>query len=178
MVTTILHEHTPAWRDEFELLRDIYLKALGELAIAVEHVGSTAIPGIKAKPIIDINIVIAGYNVFPKVVDCLAILGYKYNGDQGIVHREVFKRRDDLVPYTSPSKEWTNHHLYVCPEFSEEHAWPLIFRDYLRSHEDAKREYERVKVEIAARSDGDRKKYAAIKEVECKGIAGWKRSGM
>jgi len=164
----ILHEYRSAWSDEFELLKGVYVESLGDLAIAIEHIGSTSIPGIKAKPIIDIDIVIRDYGVFPNVVEKLASLGYSHNGDQGILHREAFKRKDEFTPYSKPKRKWVNHHLYVCPEFSEELRRHLIFRDYLRADEDAKREYESIKVAIAARSDGDRKKYAAIKETECR----------
>jgi len=138
----------------------------GDLAIAIEHVGSTSIPGIKAKPIIDIDVVIQNYTVFPDVVERLARLGYTHNGDQGIPHREAFKRQDECTPRTTLPQEWMHHHLYVCPASSEELRRHLAFRDYLRVNADARNAYERIKVAIAARSNGDRKVYAAIKETE------------
>ncbi|MCK4411546.1 GrpB family protein [Candidatus Bipolaricaulota bacterium] len=164
----ILHEYTPEWETEFTLLREVYLECLGNSAMAIEHVGSTSIPGIKAKPIIDIDIVIKDYCVFLETAGKLASLGYSHNGDQGILHREAFKRMDEFTPHSQPQRRWINHHLYVCPQFSEELNRHIIFRDYLRINGIAKKEYELIKVEIAARSDGDRKRYAAIKEAECK----------
>ena len=164
----ILREYTPEWETEFRLLRDVYLECLGDSAMAIEHVGSTSIPGIKAKPIIDIDIVIRDYCVFPEIADKLAKLGYFHNGDQGILHREAFQRIDEFTPHSQPQRRWINHHLYVCPQFSEELNRHIIFRDYLRINNIAKKEYELIKVEMAARSDGDRKRYAAIKEAECK----------
>ncbi|MBN1351907.1 GrpB family protein [candidate division KSB1 bacterium] len=164
----ILHDYTPTWKEEFERLKAIYLESLGDTIIAIEHIGSTSIPGIKAKPILDVDIVIENYEIFPTVVDRLARLGYTHNGDQGILHREAFKRKDEFTPESSPRRKWMNHHLYVCPEFSEELKRQLIFRDTLRIDERAKRAYEAIKIEIAARADGDRKRYAAIKEAECR----------
>ncbi len=115
----ILHEYTPEWETEFTLLREVYLKCLGDSAITIEHVGSTSIPGIKAKPIIDIDIVIKDYCVFPEIADKLAKLGYCHNGDQGMLHREAFQRMDEFTPHSQPQRRWINHHLYVCPESSE-----------------------------------------------------------
>ena len=176
----ILFKHTSDWADEFKLLKKIYTESLKELVVSVEHVGSTAIPGIMAKPIIDIDIVIGNYEAFPSAAKVLTALGYRHNGDQGILHREAFKRSDEFVPHTGPKKKWINHHLYVCPEFSKELERQIIFRDYLRVNEEAKREYERIKLSITAKSNGDRKRYAIIKEAECRrfveetlAAAGW-----
>jgi GrpB-like predicted nucleotidyltransferase (UPF0157 family) len=164
----ILHEHSPLWAEAFRELRDVYSRCLGDLAIAIEHVGSTAIPDIKAKPILDIDVVIADYDIFPRVVDRLALLGYSHNGDQGIRHREAFHGADEWTPHTDPRRHWHNHHLYVCPQWSEELKRHLLFRDYLRTNKTARREYEIIKLSIEARADGDRKKYATIKEEECR----------
>ena len=162
----ILHKHSPLWADAFRELKEVYSCCLGDLAIAIEHVGSTSVPDIKAKPILDIDIVIADYDHFPRVVDKLALLGYRHNGDQGIRHREAFHGIDEWTPHTDPRRHWQNHHLYVCPQWSEELKRHLLLRDYLRTNETARREYEAIKQLIEARSDGDRKKYAAIKEAE------------
>lgn len=61
----ILHQHSPLWAEAFRELRGVYAHCLGDLAIAIEHVGSTSVPDIKAKPILDIDIVIADYDIFP-----------------------------------------------------------------------------------------------------------------
>jgi GrpB-like predicted nucleotidyltransferase (UPF0157 family) len=164
----ILHDYTPAWKTEFLDLKAVYQEYLRDSAIAIEHVGSTSIPGIKAKPIIDIDIVIRDYEIFPTVADTLASLGYYHNGNQGILHREAFKRKDECTPYSQMKRRWKNHHLYVCPEFSEELQRHILFRDYLRAHDEARQDYERIKMDIAAKSDGDRKRYAVIKETECR----------
>ena len=164
----ILAPHNPAWAAEFALLREVYLDALGPLVLRVEHVGSTAVPNLLAKPIVDIDIVMPGYEVFPGIVSGLLDLGYTHNGDQGIAGREAFKEQDWEAPYTWPRRTWMAHHLYVCPVDGAELRRHLLFRDALRARADFRHEYERLKVAIAARSDGDRSAYARIKEIECR----------
>jgi len=164
----VLVDYDPQWVEEFNDLRDAYERKLGNLAISVEHIGSTAIPGIKSKPIIDIDIVISGYEGFPEIKQCLKELGYWHNGDQGIQEREVFKRLDSRSPITEVGRVWTPHHLYVCPKDGKELARHLTFRDFLRANPAKCAEYETIKCEIASISDGNRKKYAAIKETRCR----------
>jgi GrpB-like predicted nucleotidyltransferase (UPF0157 family) len=143
---------------------------LSGLVLRVEHVGSTAIPNLRAKPILDLDIVMPSYDEFPEIVEGLRRLGYTHNGDQGIREREVFKPLDDMAPCTVPPRKWMSHHLYACPASSLELRRHLIFRDALRAHENLRQEYEKIKLSIAERSGGDRKVYAQIKEIECRGF--------
>jgi GrpB-like predicted nucleotidyltransferase (UPF0157 family) len=166
----MLETHSPHWSVEFADLRAIYLGELGALAIEVEHVGSTAVPGLLAKPILDIDVVISGYDVFADVVSVLSRIGYSHNGDQGIPQREAFKPLDDCVPHTTPRRAWMKHHLYVCPAQSPELRRHLRFRDALRASPELCVRYERIKRDLAARSHGDRKRYAQLKEAECGGF--------
>lgn len=164
----ILTPHDPVWADEFAALRHVFTAVLGDLILRVEHVGSTAVPGLQAKPILDIDIVMADYEVFPKIIEGLGRLGYQYNGDQGIRHREAFNPQDREVPYTLPRRQWNQHHLYVCPTGSAELHRHIVFREVLRARADLREEYEKVKLSIANRSGGNRKNYAQIKETECR----------
>ena len=111
----ILVPHNSEWAAEFAAIRDVYMNSLGKLILRIEHVGSTAVPDLLAKPILDIDIVMPGYDVFPDIVTRLQTLGYAHNGDQGIKEREVFNSLDATAPYTSPPRHWMTHHLYVCP---------------------------------------------------------------
>jgi len=165
---SMLEPHDPRWSVEFAGLRDIYMTALGPLALRIEHVGSTAVPDLLAKPILDIDIVIAGYEIFPQVVTILDQFGYTHNGNQGIPEREAFKPKDEFAPHLSPLRKWMTHHLYVCPEHSRELQRHVRFRDALRASLQLRREYEKLKLSIAARSYGDRRVYAAFKEDECR----------
>ena len=164
----ILAPYNPEWASEFAAVREVYASSLGRLVLRVEHVGSTAVPNLRAKPILDIDLVMRGYDVFPDVVARLRRLGYTHNGNQGIREREVFKPLDNGAPCTFPPRHWMSHHLYVCPVHSLELSRHLIFRDALRAHDDLRQEYEKRKLDIAGRSGGDRKVYAQIKEIACR----------
>ena len=139
------------WEQNFAQIRDELRKALGPLALKIEHVGSTAVRGLSAKPIIDIDIVIRDYSIFDAVVSALQAIGYFHEGDLGIAGREAFKYdgKDHLQ----------KHHLYVCPQNSAELKRHIAFRDYLRSHPEAVREYSRIKEEGAALFPNDIEKY-------------------
>jgi len=129
------------WKQDFHMIKDELSSTLGQLAMRIEHVGSTSVEGLSAKPIIDIDVVISDYAVFEEVVSALKAIGYQHEGDLGIAGREAFKYdgKDHL----------RKHHLYVCPENSPELKRHIAFRDYLRTHSDVVREYSRIKEEGA-----------------------------
>lgn len=165
----ILVPYDPAWPLEFAALRDVYEKSLEGLIVAIEHVGSTAVPGLSAKSIIDIDLVMPGYDVFPAIVHTLDSLGYTHAGDQGISQREVFKPRPGIhAPSVTPPRAWMPHHLYVCPLGGNELGRHLRFRDALRKDPSLRTQYEAIKRAIAANSGNDRKLYARIKETACR----------
>lgn len=137
---------------------------MGDSYTRIEHVGSTAIVGIRAKAILDIDIVIESQAHFQEVRERLEMMGYKHNGDQGIAGREVFKRLSNKTPKVGTVGEWMNHHLYVCVEGSWELVRHTLFRDALNQDASLRREYERIKVDIESRANGDRKIYAELKE--------------
>ena len=144
-----------AWRDAFESIRAELAAALGDLALAIEHVGSTAVEGLSAKPCIDIDVVIADYTVFDTVVSRLAAVGYEHEGDLGIPDREAF--RYENKPHLMA------HHLYVCPQNSKELHRHLTFRDCLRRSPEAVARYSAVKEEGARLYPNDIDNYIAHK---------------
>jgi len=86
----VVVSYDPEWPAIFKALRDVYRRALGDLATAIEHVGSTAVPGLDAKPIIDIDVVIPSRSRLPEVIARLMALGYGHQGDLGVSGREAF----------------------------------------------------------------------------------------
>lgn len=138
----IVLPYDASWKTAFNDIRRELEAALGDLAVGIEHVGSTSVEGLSAKPIIDIDVVIRDYSVFDAVVRKLASVGYIHEGDLGIKDREAFK-------YTH-KPHLQKHHLYVCPQDSAELRRHITFRDFLRSNPDAMQEYSAVK-ETAAR---------------------------
>ena len=148
----VLVDADPAWRDTFARIRERVAGALGDLALAIEHVGSTAVPGLPAKPIVDVDIVVPVGGV-SAAIERLATLGYVHRGDLGIAGREAFVR----PPGTPP------HHLYVCARDAPECRRHLLFRDFLRAHPDAALAYADLKRDLARRFRDDRAAYGQAK---------------
>jgi GrpB-like predicted nucleotidyltransferase (UPF0157 family) len=93
--------YDPAWPLIFAGLKDVYASTLGRLALAIEHVGSTAAPGLAAKPIIDVDVVIPARAVLSEVIRRLATLGYRHQGDLGVPGREASTRNRRWHPRTA-----------------------------------------------------------------------------
>lgn len=138
----VVMPYDPVWREDFARIKAKIQAAVGEWILGVEHVGSTSVEGLCAKPCIDMDVVIEDYGVFDEVVKGLASIGYIHEGDLGIREREAFC-------YEGKSHLRT-HHLYVCPRTSPELHRHTVFRDFLRSHPEAAREYGEVKARAAA----------------------------
>ena len=130
-----------SWKQDFFDIRNELQEVLDGLVLSIEHVGSTSVPGLSAKPIIDIDVVIEDYSIFDKVVAALGKIGYHHEGDGGIPQREVFDYEG--------KEHLRDHHLYVCPKDSPELKRHVSFRDYLRAHPEAVAEYSRIKKEAA-----------------------------
>ncbi len=143
-------DYEPAWAEAFAGISRVIKAALGILALRIEHVGSTSVPGLGAKPIIDLDVVIESPRSLPPVAEALEALGYRHEGDKGIPGREAFGREDGTAPRGGSGRQWPPHHLYVCAEDSKELGRHLRFRDYLRSHPDSARQYETLKRELAS----------------------------
>ena len=126
-----------AWETAFEEIKTEIEAEIGDLIIDIEHVGSTSVEGMSAKPCIDIDVIIKDYSVFGEIVRKLGAIGYIHEGDLGIKDREAFKYADKSHLMT--------HHLYVCPRDSEELHRHIVFRDFLRKNPEAVKKYSRVK---------------------------------
>lgn len=137
----IVAPYDPAWKDAFCQIRQELAQALGDLALAIEHVGSTSVEGLSAKPCIDIDVVIPDYGCFDRVVQCLEKAGYFHEGNLGIPDREAFGYRE--------KSHLRNHHLYVCPQNSRELHRHLTFRNFLRENPAAVQTYSHAKEEAA-----------------------------
>lgn len=152
-----------AWPEVFEELKVLLQNTLGDLALAIEHVGSTAIPGIPAKPRIDLDVVIESEELLPQISEQLETLGYFQQGNLGRAGREAFGRKDDQVPYDGSGREWMKHNLYVCPKDSPVLREHLLFRDYLRSHPEIAKEYADLKQSLVEEDRYNQDAYVAGK---------------
>ncbi len=151
------------WAIAFRELSSVLSDHLGELALRIEHVGSTSVPGLPAKPIIDMTIVILNRSYLPKVIEVLSELGYHHRGDIGVRDREAFGCDNVNVPYTDPKKSWPSHHLYCCHEESMPLVCHVQFRDYLQVHAEDANQYGELKRKLAAQYGSDREGYTNAK---------------
>jgi GrpB-like predicted nucleotidyltransferase (UPF0157 family) len=150
----VIAEYDPAWPAMFERLRDRIDVPLGPLALAIEHVGSTSVPGLAAKPVIDLDVIVRSEADVPEAVDRLRALGYEPGGR--------FLEIPGLVAPKWPAGE-PRHHLYVVVAGSARHRERIALRDHLRSHPDDARRYAEVKRQLATRFPDDWESYSSAK---------------
>lgn len=153
--SVIVVPYDAAWESAFEKIKKEIEDAIGTLIIGIEHVGSTSVEGLSAKPCIDIDVIIKDYGVFAAVTRKLEVIGYIHEGDLGIKDREAFKY--------SGKPHLQKHHLYVCPQHSAELHRHITFRDFLRRNPEAVKKYSRVKEAAAGLFPDDIDKYIAYK---------------
>ncbi len=144
--------HTESWHHLFAEEAKILWRAIGEYVLEIEHIGSTAICGVSAKPVIDIAAAVVGPVQAGRCIDPLTNLGYTYRGEYGIRGRLYFVKG---YPRT--------HHLHLLNVQSVEWASHLAFRDALRRDGGLAQEYDRLKRGLAERYRADKAPYTAGK---------------
>jgi GrpB-like predicted nucleotidyltransferase (UPF0157 family) len=128
------------WLHEFEAERERIARALGELARRIDHHGSTAVPGLAAKPVIDIQISVGGLSRIAMYAERLAALGYVH-----MPHAD-----DTVCPFFHRPAHWPHtHHVHLVEAGGDEERRTLAFRDYLREHGEVAKEYETLKRTLA-----------------------------
>jgi GrpB-like predicted nucleotidyltransferase (UPF0157 family) len=132
-------EYDPEWVARFRRIRKRLWPAISDFALCIEHVGSTSVPGLAAKPIIDIDLVIPSQECLPMAIDRLVSLGYKHRGNLGI---------EDRTAFSAPTSEPV-HHLYVCGKDSLALRNHLTLRDHLRFYPQSVTEYSNLKRNLA-----------------------------
>jgi GrpB-like predicted nucleotidyltransferase (UPF0157 family) len=158
----LIEQYTSKWIDNFEDIKCEIEKELHGLIYTIEHVGSTSVPNLDAKPIIDIDIIYSNQSEYGKIKLGLEKIGYYHNGNQGIEDREVFKRNNGT---TNKILDSIKHHLYVCPVQSKALERHILSRSHLRKNEWARKKYQQMKYELAEKSNQNQKVYAVLKEL-------------
>ena len=128
-------------------------EAIAPHTLDIQHVGSTSIPGVPAKPILDILVGVEDYEEAKVCIRPLERIGYLYKGEYGIPRRHYFVQGD---PRT--------HHLHMVERTSDMWRGTILFRDFLRNDPDSAREYAEAKEELAARFSKDRASYQQQKD--------------
>jgi len=146
------------WRKEFKKEKAILLDKIGDNVSEIHHIGSTSIPGIMAKPIIDIMAVVDKLDDYKRLIKPLEEIGYHFMPDR------VFEIRDRVFFPKGPESNRT-HHLSLVTKGSEQYKNNLAFRDYMRTHKKARDEYQKLKQELAEKYTDDRESYTSSKEM-------------
>ena len=133
--------YNPVWKEWFAELRKIIWPHISDVALDFVHVGSTSIPGMDSKPIIDIDIVIDSFDKFDEIKFRLTRIGYYHRGNLGIEGREAFGKENE--PKYS-------HHLYVCAADSTAYKNHVLLRKHLTENPEAFRRYRDLKLQLAA----------------------------
>jgi len=136
----------PSWPAAFEAEAARIRTALGTMALRIDHHGSTAVPGLRAKPVIDIQVSVAALQPIATYLEPLTAIGYTH-----LPHAD-----DTVCPFFHRPERWPHtHHIHVVESGGLEERRTLAFRDYLRDHRDAAHDYEQLKQALAARLGGD-----------------------
>ena len=148
-----IEKYNPNWELEFYKEKENLAKMFGDLAIEIEHIGSTAVKGLSAKPIIDIAVALKKLDDFEKIKEKFQKSPYsvKQDSDDG----EILIRKGE--------EDNRTHFIHVMEINSKRYKNTIIFRNYLRKHEEAMKEYESLKKELARKYADNRKMYTSSK---------------
>lgn len=156
VIPVIIVPYDPRWPQQFEEEKSHLLTDISAYVLSIEHIGSTAVPGLAAKPVIDILIGIRSLEDAPFFIPPLVARGYTY-----------IRRYESDMPFRRYLQRLVNgehtHHLHMVQPESNFYREQLAFRDYLRCHSDAGDAYTALKVELAAKYHNDRDAYTDAK---------------
>jgi GrpB-like predicted nucleotidyltransferase (UPF0157 family) len=164
-MTIVIHPYNPLWPQEFDAIRSSLREILGALALRIDHIGSTSVPGLGAKDVIDVQITVQ--SLTPEVRQRLVDAGYEYR--EANAHDHVPLGEDDnprlwaKFCFIQPADQRrANIHVRVAGNPNQ--RYPLLFRDYLRAHPDSARTIELIKRQLARYHADDIEAYYDIKD--------------
>jgi GrpB-like predicted nucleotidyltransferase (UPF0157 family) len=161
----VISDYNPDWPKEFELIQSALWQVLGDFALRIDHIGSTAVPGLGAKNVIDVQITVRALT--PEIKHRLVEAGYEFW--ETITHDHVplgeagDPQRWVKLLFTQP-KGQRRANVHVRLDSNPNQRYALLFRDYLRAHPNSARTIERIKRELARRHAEDAEAYYAIKD--------------
>ena len=183
----IISKYNPKWVEEFEEIQSSLREILGDLALRIDHIGSTSVPGLGAKDVIDIQITVKELN--EQIKKRLVNIGYKYW--ETITHDHVPQGENDNPKlwekffFNQPELQ-RRANIHIRVDGNPNQMYPLLFRDYLRAHPNSAKSVELIKHEIAKRHANDLDAYYDIKDpvydliwyaaLEWSRCTGWKPS--
>jgi GrpB-like predicted nucleotidyltransferase (UPF0157 family) len=161
----VIQSYKPEWTREFESIRAALHDILGSCAIRIDHIGSTSVPGLGAKDVIDIQVTVQ--ELSPKIIQKMVNAGYEHRDNLTRDHVPLGEDEDpklwEKLFFNQPQgQRRTNIHVRV--DGNPNQCYPLLFRDYLRAHPNSAKSIELIKHEIAKRHADDIEAYYAIKD--------------
>ncbi len=150
-------DYDPAWPARFTEIGSALRRALGGVALRIDHIGSTSVPGLAAKPVIDIQVSVARLEPVAVFRDPLVDIGLVYRADNPERTKRYFRE--------APGQPRTHIHVRRAGSFSEQ--FPLLFRDFLRVDQPAASDYASIKRTLAQRHRRDRQAYTDAKATIC-----------
>ncbi len=149
-------EYNPEWAKKFEEIKSVFFKSFGDKIAAIEHIGSTSVPGLGAKPIIDVLLGVINLKDADAIIPGMINLGFEY-----------ISKYEDVMPYRRYFVKKINendiYHIHTVETNSEFWKRHLLFRDYLRQNPDVMDEYYDLKIELSNREWNDSNDYADAK---------------
>jgi len=161
--TVQLQEHDSTWKDDFLKEKILLSEILQKNAFSINHIGSTAIPWIYAKPILDIAVEVVSFDVLDSLSKNFQDKGFYYRP----MHDEPGRRL-----YVKGGEDYRTHHVHFFEKDSKELKGHLFFRDYLIENKAVAIEYEELKKKLAVQFPDDREKYTEGKVEFIKGVLG------
>jgi GrpB-like predicted nucleotidyltransferase (UPF0157 family) len=152
--------YDPAWQESYQRESERIVDALGAVVVAIHHIGSTAIPGIVAKPIVDMLLEVSDIGTLDRDTPRLERLGYEARGEFGIPGRRYFRRNDEGGCRT--------HHVHAFAAGSAEAQRHLAFRDFMVAHPEEASTYGALKAQLAAQYPNDMDGYMDGKDAYVK----------
>lgn len=149
----VVRDYDPLWAQDFETLARRIWPVVQDFALGIEHVGSTSVPGLAAKPVIDLDVIVPSEETMLRAIERLAAIDYVHRGNLGIEGREAFR-----AVVNEPA-----HNLYVCRSDSAALHDHLVFRDYLRANPETAAAYAKLKRNLAQQFQDDIESYAQAK---------------
>lgn len=147
--------YDPTWPQRYDELCGVLWPEVHDVALRIDHVGSTSVPGLAAKPVIDLDVVVASSAQFGPAIARLEKIGYRWKGDLGVPGREAFS--------LSQHSDLPAHHLYLVVDGSRPHLDHVLLRDFLRRDSDERDRYGELKMQNAREARDDMDVYVAAK---------------
>ncbi|MES5896430.1 GrpB family protein [Bacillus cereus group sp. RP43] len=150
----VIEKYNPKWKDDFFQISKMIKNYIGDLITDIEHVGSTSVEGLPAKPIIDIDVVVEDIKLLPQIIERLESFEYIYQGECGVPGRHAFQREFE---------EDIKYHLYVCPKDGIGYIEHIALRNCLRQNNKLRNEYAQLKIDLSEKFKFDVDSYCEHK---------------